>query len=106
MIGGGYPMAPHALIDDGLLDVFLVRQMPLFEFLRVLQTIAAGDHLDDERVLHFRASGFDLQFSRPVRVNTDGELFEAERCEYRVLTHAARFFCGPNPCTKQAPGVI
>jgi diacylglycerol kinase (ATP) len=100
MIGGGYPIAPHALIDDGLLDVFLVRQMPLLEFMRVLQSIAAGEHLDDARVLHFRAPGFDLSFSRRVRVNTDGELFEADHCEYRTLHRAARFFAGPHPCTK------
>ena len=103
MIGGGYPIAPHALIDDGLLDVFLVRQMPLLEFMRVLQTISAGDHLDDGRILHFRAPGFDLRFSRRVRVNTDGELFEADHCEYRVHPKAARFFSGPDPCTTQPP---
>jgi YegS/Rv2252/BmrU family lipid kinase len=99
MIGGGYPIAPHALIDDGLLDVFLVRQMPLFEFVRVLQTIGSGEHLADPRVLHFRAPGFDLQFTRSVRVNTDGELFETDRCEYRVLPRAALFFTGPDACT-------
>jgi diacylglycerol kinase (ATP) len=97
MIGGGYPIAPEALIDDGLLDVFLVKRMPLLEFVRVLQTIAAGEHRADPRVHHFRAAGFDLQFNRVVRVNTDGELFEADRCEYRVRPRAARFFCGPEP---------
>jgi diacylglycerol kinase family enzyme len=75
--------------------------MPLLEFVRVLQTIAAGEHLDDPRVRHFRAAGFDLQFNRTVRVNTDGELFEANRCEYRVLPRAARFFCGPHPWTSR-----
>ena len=83
-IGGGYPIAPAALIDDGLLDVFLVKRMPLLEFVRVLQTIAAGEHQDDERVLHFRASAFDLEFDRVVRVNTDGELLQAASCHYRV----------------------
>jgi len=96
-IGGGYPIAPAALIDDGLLDVFLVKRMPLLEFVRVLQTIAAGEHQDDERVQHFRASAFDLEFDRVVRVNTDGELLQADRCHYRVRPCAARFFCGPHP---------
>jgi diacylglycerol kinase (ATP) len=97
MIGGGYPIAPMALIDDGLLDVFLVRRMPLMEFVAVLQAIAAGTHQHDDRVLHFRAAAFDLQFDREVRVNTDGELFSASRCEYRIRPRAARFFCGPSP---------
>ena len=105
MIGGGYPIAPMALIDDGLLDVFLVQQMPLLEFLGVLQAIAAGEHQRDDRVRHFRAAAFDLRCDREVRVNTDGELFTAQLCEYRVRPRAARFFCGPEPYA-MTPGVI
>jgi diacylglycerol kinase (ATP) len=101
-IGGGYPIAPAALIDDGLLDVFLVKRMPLFEFVRVLQAIAAGEHQDDERVQHFRTAAFDLAFDRVVRVNTDGELLQASSCQYRVRPRAARFFCGPDPFTSNA----
>ncbi len=108
-IGGGYPIAPAALIDDGLLDVFLVKRMPLLEFVRVLQMIAAGEHLDDDRVQHFRASAFDLEFDRVVRVNTDGELLQAGRCDYRVMPRSARFFCGPSrspPAREMGSGVI
>ncbi len=95
--GGGYPIAPAALIDDGVLDVFMVKRMPVVEFIRVLQATAAGDHLGDERVQHFRASSFDMQFDRVVRVNTDGELLESASCEYRVCPRFVQFFCGPQP---------
>lgn len=96
-IGGGYPIAPAALIDDGLLDVFLVKRTPLLEFVGLLQAIAAGEHTRDERIVHFRASEFDLVFDRAVHVNTDGEAMLAERCRYRVLPRAARFLCGARP---------
>jgi diacylglycerol kinase (ATP) len=96
-IGGGRPIAPEALLDDGLLDVVLVRRMPTLEFLGVLQRIAMGEHIGDERILHFRGSTFDLQLDRPVRVNADGEVHEAERCRYTVVPRAARFFCGREP---------
>lgn len=103
MIGGGYPIAPGALIDDGLVDVVMVRRMPTLEFVRVLQQVAAGEYEGDERVLHFRAPAFDLQFNRTVRVNTDGELLEADRCRYIVGRHAARFFCGAAPQASGQP---
>ena len=35
-----------------------------------------------------------LEFDRPIRVNTDGEVLEATRCEYRVRHRAATFVCG------------
>jgi diacylglycerol kinase (ATP) len=96
-IGGGYLIAPAALIDDGLLEVVLVKRMPVVEFVFVLQSIAAGEHLSDERVRHFRGSSFDLEFDRVVRVNTDGELLQSERCHYRVQPRSVQFFCGPQP---------
>jgi diacylglycerol kinase (ATP) len=91
-IGGGYPIAPRARIDDGLLDVFVVMGVPTLEFIAVLQRIAAGQHAGDDRVVHFRASSFELRFNRTVRVNTDGEVFEADACRYAVLHEAARFY--------------
>ena len=102
-IGGGYEIAPAALIDDGLLDVLVVRRMPILEFVRVLQGIAAGGDTDQAGVLQFRSASFDLEFDRPVHVNADGELLEARSCRYHVRPAAARFFCGPLPHATQRP---
>ena len=105
-IGGGYPIAPGALIDDGLLDVLVVPRMSMIEFIGVLQRIAAGNYEGAAGVLHFRASSFDLDFSRSIRVNTDGELLEASRCEYRVRRAALRFFCGQRPHSTALPAPL
>jgi diacylglycerol kinase (ATP) len=96
-IGGGYPIAPAAAIDDGLLDVLIVPHMPVLEFVGVLQRLAAGEAQAADQVLRFRAPSFELAFDRPVRVNTDGEVLEAEHCFYEVRPRAARFFCGDEP---------
>jgi diacylglycerol kinase (ATP) len=101
-IGGGYQIAPAALIDDGLLDVVIVPRMSMIDFVGVLQGLAVGD-VTHPGVLHFRASSFDLEFDRAVHVNADGELLEARSCHYRVRPAAARFFCGPNPHAGQRP---
>jgi diacylglycerol kinase (ATP) len=93
-IGGGYPIAPAAVLDDGLLDVFLVKRRPLLEFVALLQKIAVGEHAGDDRIVHFRAADFDLTFDRELHVNVDGEVLHARRCEYRVSPRAARFLCG------------
>ena len=102
-IGGGYPIAPGAFIDDGLLDVVLVKRTTTLEFVALLQKIAAGQHAGDERIVIFRAADLDLAFDRVVNVNADGELLAAERCEYRLLHRAARFLCGPRPHASASP---
>lgn len=90
MFGGGRLIAPHAVPDDGALDVCLVGAMSLLEFVGLLRRVASGSHVTDERVTYFAAREVDLAFDREVRVNTDGEVFSAASCHYGVLAGAAR----------------
>jgi len=101
MVGGGRMIAPHAVIDDGLLDVCVVEAMPTIEFLSLLMRISGGDHVEDERVAYFRASEVEIEFNRTIKVNTDGEVLETDRCRYRIMPHAARFLAGAAPFALQ-----
>lgn len=104
-IGGGKLIAPHAVIDDGLLDVCVIDDMPALEFVTLLRRVAQGSHVDDPRVRYLQASAARLDFERVINVNTDGEVFEANSCEYRVLPRAAAFFAGEAPLTvEEEPG--
>jgi diacylglycerol kinase (ATP) len=105
-IGGGYVIAPQAVIDDGLLDVLVVPRMSTLEFVGVLQRIAAGKDPGRADVLTFRAASFDLELDRRSRVNTDGELLETSCCRYRVRPRRTRFFCGPDPHALASPAAF
>ena len=94
-IGGGRLIAPEASIDDGLLDVCLIEAMPTVEFVALLRRVSTGAHVDDERVRYFRARDVDFVFDRTVKVNTDGQVLEADRCAYRVMPHAVRILKPP-----------
>ena len=95
-IGGGRLIAPRALIDDGLLDVCVIENMPTLEFVGLLRKVAGGDHVDDPRVRYLRVSTVTLEFDRPILVNTDGEVLEASTCNYSVQPRVVRFFArGP-----------
>jgi diacylglycerol kinase (ATP) len=95
-IGGGRLIAPDAVIDDGLIDVCLIESMPTVEFVALLRRVSSGDHVDDERVRYFRAREVTLSFDRVVKVNTDGQVLEANRCHYRVLSRAVRILKPPS----------
>ena len=97
MIGGGRLIAPHAVIDDGLLDFCVIEAMPTLEFVALLRRVAEGGHVEDERVRYLRAARATLAFDRPLLVNTDGEVLEARRCDYDILPGAARFLAGHAP---------
>jgi len=91
LIGGGHRIAPRALVDDGLFDVCVIPEMPTVEFVALLRRVSEGRHLDDERVEYFQAASLDMTFNRRIKINTDGQVLEASRCEYRLLPRAARF---------------
>ncbi|HLM58550.1 MAG TPA: diacylglycerol kinase family protein [Pyrinomonadaceae bacterium] len=97
LIGGGRVIAPHAVIDDGLLDLCIIEAMPTAEFLALLPRVSGGGHVEDERVTYLRADELELRFDRTIKVNTDGEVLEADACHYRVLPRAARFLAGEAP---------
>ncbi len=91
MIGGGRPIAPDAIIDDGELDVCIVSDMDLLTFVARLGQVRDGTHIESPGVEYFRVTQLTVAFDRPVFVNADGEVFEATHCEYQVLPQAARF---------------
>lgn len=97
LVGGGRLIAPRALVDDGAFDVCLVETMSTLEFVGLLSSVSAGDHIEDERVEYFRARSLDIAFDRAIKVNTDGEVLETDRCRYRIMPRAARFLAGDAP---------
>ena len=102
LIGGGKLIAPHAVVDDGLLDVCVIDEMPALEFVALLRQVAQGTHTDDARVRYLRGAQVTLDFQRPIKLNTDGEVLEASHCEYQVLPKAARFLVGEVPFSTEA----
>lgn len=90
LIGGGRLIAPHAVVDDGWLDVCLIHEMPTLDFIALLRRVSSGEHVEDERVSYVRTQGLDLSFDRTIRINTDGQVLEADRCRYDVLPGALR----------------
>jgi diacylglycerol kinase (ATP) len=103
-IGGGRLIAPDAVIDDGLLDVCLIDAMSAMEFLALARKVADGDHVNDPRVHYMQAESLRIDLDREIKINTDGEVFEGNRCEYRVRRKAARFFSGDAPFAGAAAG--
>ena len=97
LIGGGRLIAPDAVIDDGLLDVCLIEAMSALDFVALVRKVADGGHVEDPRVLYYQAESVRIELDRAVHVNTDGEVFEAVLCEYRVRPRAARFLAGDAP---------
>ncbi len=71
--GAGMMVAPPAVIDDGLLDLVLMRHGPKLAFIRALAKIKDGSHTALAEVSLSRDSAVTLTADRAVPVAADGE---------------------------------
>lgn len=63
-LGGGMKVTPDALLDDGLLDFFLVTPLGRLAFLRVFPSVFRGEHVNHPQV--------SIQRVRRVRLEAEG----------------------------------
>jgi diacylglycerol kinase family enzyme len=71
--GGGMRVAPRAQMDDGLLDVCVIRDIPKLKLLGVFPTVYFGRHLGIREVEYFSAPRAHVETERPMEVYADGE---------------------------------
>lgn len=93
MYGGGYCAAPYARMDDGMLDVVLLKPVPRLRLPGLLQGYRRGQHLSPDGqvtkafrpyMTFFRTSTIDIQVldQRPLITTLDGE------CSPQLNLHA------------------
>lgn len=99
--GGGYNAAPYATLDDGMLDVILVKKISRLLIASIIGKYKKGIHLQQGAVApalqkymtYVRAREVLIQplGTEPFILNVDGECGPAPRLYARVLPGAARF---------------
>lgn len=71
--GGGMRVAPEARLDDGLLDLVVVRKVSRPTFLRVFPKVYKGAHLGHAAVFTVKTPWARVRLGRPMHVYGDGE---------------------------------
>ncbi len=88
--GGGMIAAPHAELDDGLLDVGATGNVGKLRFLRGLSKIFKGEHLEALEVRLWRAQEVTIEADRPFAVYADGDHLTDLPATVRLLPRALR----------------
>ncbi len=71
--GAGMQVAPPAVIDDGVLDVVLMRHAPKLTFVRALMKIKDGSHVSLPQISLYRGADVTISMSRDLPAAADGE---------------------------------
>src|SRR6185295_1899959 len=90
--GGGMRIAPDARIDDGLLDLVIVREVSKAGLLRVFPKVYGGKHVGHPAVEILRTRRAVLSVDRPMHLYGGGEpvrpMAPGDRVELEVLPGA------------------
>ena len=72
--GKGMKMAPLARLDDGLLDLLIVRKVGRIKLLRMFPKIFSGKHIADPIVEYRQVRKFSIYPEEQSTLNIDGEM--------------------------------
>ena len=71
--GGFKRIAPLAEVNDGLLDVMLFKELPIFELAPLLFNVMTGQHHENKNVEFFQTKKLFIESDQPVGTDIDGE---------------------------------
>jgi len=85
--GGGQILAPHALIDDGLLDVIIISHFTLSDISTVLEEIKAPSPRG-RFIKYFKTPWIEGESEEYIPVNLDGEPYHSHKIHFKIIPSA------------------
>ena len=86
--GKGMKMAPLARLDDGLLDLIIVRKAGRIKLLRMFPKIFSGKHIADPIVEYRQVKTFSVYPEKHSTLNIDGEMLGTTPVKVEILAKA------------------
>jgi YegS/Rv2252/BmrU family lipid kinase len=90
VFGGGMWLVPDASVDDGLLDVVVIRAQGKLSYLRGLRRVYKGTHLDHPSIAIVRGREVSFEADRPFTAYADGDPVAPLPLTVRALPGALR----------------
>jgi len=90
--GGIAQISPHALLDDGVIDLWLFEGDTLGDTIQLAWDLYAGRHVDSDKVKSIQFRSLSLESDSPLYVQVDAEPLEVDlhTINIRVIPHGLR----------------
>ncbi len=91
LAGGGFPVTPRALLDDGLLDVMLIMDVEFRDFGVLLSELLNLGAPENHYVIYRQLKSVRIEADQPLHMNLDGEPILEKAFEFEVLPRRIPF---------------
>lgn len=93
--GGGYKCAPESKVDDGLIDVCLIKKISRFKAPSLMSVYKKGEHVSNKKlegkVIYKKCKHVTIESPNPVAYAIDGEVFRENYIDITILPLALNF---------------
>ncbi len=93
--GGGYCSAPKAIVNDGLMEVLVVKNLSRFRFITMIKDYKKGTHLDKKRfvklICYTRGTTAKVKFEKQTCICLDGEITYSTEATIRIIPSKLNF---------------
>jgi diacylglycerol kinase (ATP) len=83
--GGGFYVAPRAVMTDGLLDVNIIGKISPLKRMKYMSVIEKGEHLNLEFITYRHTNRIVIESPTKLHAHVDGEYLYSDRFEIEVL---------------------
>ena len=92
--GGGMIQVPHAIADDGLYSITLIKKMGKLNVLANVKRLYNGSIVQHSRVETYMARTLQIDGSSPLHLETDGETLVHGPVSFRIIPKSVRIISG------------
>lgn len=93
--GGGYCVAPEAKMNDGTIDICIIKKVSRFTLLRLISSYKKGTYIHKKSAKKYfevrKTDHFKMEFDKPVPICIDGEIKGAKTVDFSVVKNAFNF---------------
>ncbi len=93
--GGGMDQMPAAKIDDGLMDITMIKRMQKLMIMKNFRYLYSGRIYDNPKVMHEQAKKIEIETWPPSRIEIDGEAMGYSPFTFELIPGSIKVVVGP-----------
>lgn len=95
--GGGIKIAPHAKIDDGLMEIYLVDKIDKLKIMYLLIQLLKTEHEKYSCVHKLQTDHIEVSSDIPLKCNIDGEIMIDRKFKFSTLKNGINLIINDHP---------